>query len=330
MKLVWFVLVCFFNECGLAVEGFQSSSSRISQFSHVERRNNERTRIHQTYKDPESQNSSNATTTTSPALHQEIPSATTLSYYLLWSPTILRKTIISLCVLLTGRFIFENWVSHSFLSFTEGTSSNSVFIVIQKLLQAVVLPLLSSACCGVQLLINLMVGAGGCVGFNKKLGPLRPYFFAVLLNTLIPKAFVPMNQGIDFATIRLRTIQLVLAFLPEIVHLWNITSAKRLQSKKTSGFGNVETSTSYQLELSIPGMGCVACINKINNSLRRNQAVSDTQAWLNEETGGRARVQYNVNSYTDAESIAESLAEAVKTAGFVNCKIENLRLVARE
>mmetsp|Transcript_17093 Transcript_17093/g.25893 ORF Transcript_17093/g.25893 Transcript_17093/m.25893 type:complete len:325 (+) Transcript_17093:126-1100(+) len=320
MKRLWFKLAFICSSNGLGVEAFRSPPSQMLQFSRCVKGRNEGKRIQHSQEFLKLQNSSDGMEL-SQSVRQEGNSDSVISYYLLWSPTIMRKMIISLGILLGGRFAFENWLSPYFLSFAVDTSNNTFVTVFKRLLQAIILPLLSSACCALQLLINVMVGAGGCAGFNKHLGPLRPYFLAVLLHTVIPKVLSPTGQELDFAIIRLRTIQLSLAFLPEIVHLWNV----KLGIQKVPKFATSHILPVYQVKLAIPGMGCVACINKINKTLRQNPTVSDTKAWLNEEKGGSALVQYSVNSNVDAKRIAESLSEAVKAAGFDNCKIENLK-----
>ena len=80
-----------------------------------------------------------------------------------------------------------------------------------------------------------------------------------------------------------------------------------------------------EAEFIIPGMGCVACINKINNSLQRVAGVTESQAWL-EDSGGKARVQYGFGSDDDVQEIALKLADAVRGAGFDSCSIDKIQV----
>jgi len=257
-------------------------------------------------------------------------SSAVLSYYLLWSPTIFRKTVLMMCMLLAGRFMLGNFLSEPTRRLVDNIYNGHCSNVAQyRFVHLIVLPFLSSACCGVQLLINAMVGAGGCAGFNKHLGPLRPYFLAILLSTIFSQAFTSTANNWNFGNLTLlRMTQLALAFLPELVHVWNTVTRKVLLKTKKESDGFEASNSSnylYQVEFTIPGMGCVACINKINNALRQNLAVLDSEAWL-EDTGGRARIQYKVERKSEAEPMTQSLVQAVQAAGFDLCTSDNLKL----
>ena len=81
-----------------------------------------------------------------------------------------------------------------------------------------------------------------------------------------------------------------------------------------------------QAEMIIPGMGCVACINKVNNSLQRREIVTGSEAWL-EDSGGKARVRYLVDSDANAQDVAIQLASVVREAGFDQCLIGTVRTI---
>jgi copper chaperone CopZ len=245
--------------------------------------------------------------------------SSTLPYYLLWSPNMLSKTVASFAGLVGLRLFFGDQLV-SLLETSSAQSSTGMVAVVQKTVGVVVLPLLSSACCGIQLLINAMVGAGGCAGFNKHLGPLRPYFLGTLLGTVVPR----IVSGSVTSWTRL-SIQLLLAFLPEIVHAWNVSPVHRLLAEKKQKEAPAEGMLMAQAEFSIPGMGCVSCIKKINSSLRKISSVADSEAWL-VDYGGRARVQYAAGSDDDAQDIALKLAEAVRGAGFDPCTIDKVEV----
>jgi hypothetical protein len=59
----------------------------------------------------------------------------------------------------------------------------------------------------------------------------------------------------------------------------------------------------------IPGMGCVACINKINNSLQGFTNLIGSEVWLVVDSGGKARVQYVAAS--------EAVVKDVFTGGWI-------------
>ncbi|KAI2497583.1 hypothetical protein MHU86_16937 [Fragilaria crotonensis] len=83
-------------------------------------------------------------------------------------------------------------------------------------MEMILLPLLSSACCSIQLLINVMVGAGSYAGFNKHLGPVRPYFLVMLLSVVVP--MIVTRNVMSWPE---HVVQLFVAFLPELVRVWN-------------------------------------------------------------------------------------------------------------
>merc|ERR1712232_297412 len=85
----------------------------------------------------------------------------------------------------------------------------------------VFLPLLSSSCCAVQLAVNavaVLLGAGaGCVGFNKVLGPIRPY----LLAAMIVYSNVLSGSPLRASGILSLSSRYAITFLPELVYWWN-------------------------------------------------------------------------------------------------------------
>ena len=104
-------------------------------------------------------------------------SRSVLSYYLVWSPGIFLRTVVCFVTMLVLQLSLGRA-----LSISDGIRTPASPLA-QSIWRDFLLPLLSSACCGVQLLINALVGAGGCAGFNKWLGPLRPYFLGAMLST---------------------------------------------------------------------------------------------------------------------------------------------------
>jgi copper chaperone CopZ len=242
-----------------------------------------------------------------------------LSYYLLSSPRMFSKTLLSMAVLFSTRLAFRSYFdSVGPISISTGASSSHMMAIV---FNSVVLPLLSSACCGIQLIINSMVGAGGCAGFNKLLGPLRPYFLAVLL--FATSMSIPMKRNM----VALTAFKLLLAFLPELLHAYNNRQTKPTKAQLQNWPVHAD------VEMAVPTMGCVACINKINNSIQNRGLgrILDSESWLNEsEKGGRSRVLFVASSEDDAAEIAGVLVDAVVEAGFDHSTIESLKLTRKQ
>lgn len=237
-------------------------------------------------------------------------SSSTLSYYLLWSPGILVQTVASFGILMALKFSFGDLLT---------TSLSRLPSVVGRLLDIIVLPLLSSACCAIQLLLNVMVGASGCAGFNKHLGPLRPYFLGILLSTMVSSSVISTQRVV---------VPLFLAFLPEWIHLYNTAALFSRRRGSTTHKLMSDASTSIaEIELEIPGMGCVACINKINGSLQQVPGVTESDAWIIDGGGGgKAKVQCLVGSIQHAQELSTKLMTAVHNAGFDPCHVDSLEL----
>lgn len=243
---------------------------------------------------------------------KDIGPSNALSYYLIWTPGMLQKTLMSFTALLVTRLSFSSYFD------TLGTvlNTSSKKYVWSTLLDYFVLPLLSSACCGIQLIINFMVGAGGCAGFNKYLGPLRPYFLAILL--FATSLSMPFEQHLPSLIVKL-----LLAFLPELLHLYDTRRSNQKATQK-----NILPIQAV-VQMLVPTMGCVACINKINTSIQKDGLgfVIKSKSWLNHsEEGGRTQVTFVASSEEEAHSIAQTLMNAVVGAGFNPCTIETLTL----
>ena len=71
------------------------------------------------------------------------------------------------------------------------------------------------------------------------------------------------------------------------------------------------------VELDIPSMGCVACINKIDSMLSGISGVINSRSWLIDDAkGGRARMVISANSNDDFDEIIKSVVERVASSGF--------------
>lgn len=265
------------------------------------------------------------------------------NYYLLWSPKFLRNMILStLSLMITLRIFNWNTCDHPWLQ--------------KNLLFNTILPTLSSACCWIQLLLNAFT-AMGCAGFNTYLGPMRPFFLSVL-------AYLTITTTSRLATpISTQLLRWTIALLPELLHIWNNTyfqrqkwlnkmvpstsSAKRtVDSTTTTSSSGSSTDQNVEMRrvsiyLDCPTMGCVACINKIDSSLRNAASegtaaqVEDAKSWLldGDVKGGKAKVTLSIPKGSAGEeeddndldsSIVSSVIASVEKAGFP-CKVEFLQ-----
>lgn len=224
--------------------------------------------------------------------------------YLIWSPKFIFRMVKSaILIYLIQKY---NTKITNFFSTTPSCHSPSV--------TAVVLPLLSSSCCAIQLLINALSG-WGCAGFNTYLGPVRPLLLTFLLFstwTLIP------HRSLGWTV-----LSLGLAFLPEIVDVWNRIREYQWNQGGKDGSGDILTSSSTtKIKLDVPGMGCVACINKIGSSLascKTKETIMEGRTWLNEDGLKGGKVELTIPSDTSKEDIDKIVAEvsnAMKDAGF--------------
>lgn len=207
---------------------------------------------------------------------------------------------------------------------------------------------------------NVLISTVGCLGLNTALGPVRPYFFSLLLyvNALA------VRQGMS--SIPQVTVRSILALLPEGLHFWTgyhnqryrnqaqtkskeegtedplNSSNESTSAKMESVTKNVEVeepikgSINMVLELDVPTMGCVACINKIDGLMRKSQEqstgsnkVRSISSILDPEKakGGKTLVQLSVGSAEEAEEIGNGLVEQLDKMGFPGASVTSKELV---
>lgn len=273
--------------------------------------------------------SSSSSSSVEPAAVDSIPIQASEAYYLLWSPRFFQKLAIATTLLAIVRRI--GWDQRLF-----GLIAGSVGggWVPPGLVPNFLWPLLSSSCCAIQLLFNAVsvavMGAGaGCLGFNTFLGPIRPYLLAVM----VAYHTLPASPS---ATL----LRYAFALMPEAVSGWNAvlrTHYRRNNNKK----GPTKTDTAEQLiqatlVVEVPTMGCVACVNKIETSLRNCAPgnVETASSWLNPKDdtnanatgkkGGRAKIEVKVSSREELDDLTKSLVAAIEDAGFNGSTIEKL------
>jgi len=252
------------------------------------------------------------------------------NYQLVWSPNFWKKMAISMALWLVAYYILkkssislENTLFSNDVQSCHGQPITTVNGFLRVFPSSVVLPLLSSSCCAIQLIINALSG-WGCAGFNTFLGPIRPILLPLLLIstwTLLPQR--PL--GWTF-------VSLFLAFLPELVDIWNTTRSQQWQKK------NIVEPTSIvspfpmeaKLRLDIPSMGCVACVNKIDTSIRQSKSAANIRgetSWLNDGSakGGMAELSILAKTKEEIDTITEEVLAAISDAGF-QCSVESLQV----
>jgi len=263
------------------------------------------------------------------------------SYHLLWTPGFARKVILSTLLLTIGHnFVFPRLVSSSTSNASMGWASS------------VLLSLLASSCCLIQMIANVLISTVGCLGLNTALGPVRPYFFSLLLyvNALT------INKGLS--TIPQMAVRSIIALLPEGLHLWTNYRNQRYRNNNTEvaegGAVSATVNSSINsndsiskepvndgsinmvMELDVPTMGCVACINNIDSVMRQSQEqstgsnkVRDVSSALypDKAKGGKTVVLLSVGSTEEAEEIGNGLVGELDKLGFPGASITSKETV---
>jgi len=244
-------------------------------------------------------------------------------YHLFWSPGAWKKVVVGTATLFLAHAAGQG-ISQSAIDLT--TAAAPTFLT--TLATNVVLPLLASACCLLQLGLNLL--SVGCAGFNTVLGPVRPYFISLLLYLTVVSRFSKHGHHTSIGSWAAATVlRWGLALLPEALHLWNNRDDiyERIVPKR-----KLAATNPYKLqavvELEIPTMGCVACINKIDKALRQvGDQVLTAKSTLHEaSSGGQAHVQIAANSHSEIHATVASLTDAVNKAGFFGSTVESVKI----
>ena len=99
-----------------------------------------------------------------------------------------------------------------------------------------------------------------------KTGPIRPVLLALLLMSTWKLHVTGRSLGWT-------VVSLLLAFLPELVDIWNTNRTQQWQRSDMNPGGNYDEKAATSLSslpidakvrLTIPTMGCVACVNKVD------------------------------------------------------------------
>ena len=234
-------------------------------------------------------------------------------YHLLWSPGFVKKMATTTVLLLTARNIVPTTMlaSHSW----------TVPPAWQAFASTIGLPLLASACCALQLAINLV--AGGCAGFNTVLGPVRPFSMGLLL---VLSVFSNPNGFTSTASVKSLAVKWSIALLPEGLHLFNTFVLEATRQRNQSQL-IISPSVRAHVELDIPTMGCVACINSIDKALMKSEHVLQASASLHKTgvKGGKAIVELGGASEKDIQEGVNRLCAVVEKAGFGGCTVKTVK-----
>lgn len=237
-------------------------------------------------------------------------------YHLLWSPGAWRKLIVGTTTLflahMTSRLL-------SWSSIADPSSSTAMSSLVASVATNFALPMLASACCLLQLGLNLL--SVGCAGFNTVLGPVRPYFISLLLYLTAVERLskhAPMTTHWAFVT----ALRWAVALLPEALHLWNHRETF-LPKQQPQSPSSRKLQAVVQLE--IPTMGCVACVSKIDKALNKVDRVLTAKSSL-ADSGGQAEVQITADTQAEVDAIVASLTDAVSEAGFSGSSVESVQV----
>ena len=163
-------------------------------------------------------------------------------------------------------------------------------------------------------------------------GPIRPI--------LLPLFLLSTWKLFPHRSISWTIVSIFLAFLPELVGVKNIVRSKQWQRKHDGDIiGNQDAEDeatlsslpiTAKLQLNIPTMGCVACVNKVDSSIRQCKSSSNVReetSWLTEgdAKGGMAELLISASTNEELDKIVEEVADAVNNAGF-KCDVESLQV----
>ena len=256
-------------------------------------------------------------------LQQGIESSKLDTYHLIWSNGAWKKFTAGTISLFVVNTLVSLYPQANVVQTALDYMGKSPFEPISTLVSNVMLPFLASACCLVQLWIDLL--AGGCAGFNTILGPVRPYFLSILFYITLTTA--RWNSGRWYFVTGARWM---VALSPELLHFWNVWNAKNSRSATAKTMSDV-AAMPFQatLKLDIPTMGCVACINKINSALNTDGRILEAKSELNPlgAKGGYATVRVASQTREDLDQMCETIVQSIEKAGFEPCRIESMKLV---
>jgi uncharacterized protein YoxC len=154
-------------------------------------------------------------------------------------------------------------------------------------------------------------------------GPIRPLFLSIFLIL----TWKQMNQRHPVWTL----VSLTLAFLPEGVHLLNTLTTQKL-FKPNAMTNDIQQNqllpVNAKITLNIPTMGCVACVNKVDSTIRGcsfSTNIQQEKSWLKDEKGGVAELIVSTENKEGVDKVIEEVKRAVGNAGFT-CDVECVQI----
>jgi copper chaperone CopZ len=174
--------------------------------------------------------------------------------------------------------------------------------------------LLSSSCCAVQLILNLF--NFGCAGFNTYLGPLRPAFLAltITLNVrmwelALPNLGLPSTPEYYLHSIIASTVLAVfLSVLPEITDYRNKSRASSTGNLVSSG-----SSVYTEVQLSLEGLGCVACENAMQGALKKVEKIASCAIALEQK---EAKIMLTCDETEAKDVVVPDIISRIESVGF--------------
>jgi len=166
-----------------------------------------------------------------------------------------------------------------------------------------VMALLSSACCLVQVVLNLF--SLGCAGFNTWLGPMRPIFLATTTLLQCWAWWVVATQAPTQWPYVSASSSLVLSmsFLPEVLHM--------LQHRPEPTAG---PEAALVAELTVGGMGCVSCAQKIQSVVEALSGVGSCRVSVEQGTASVALT--DAVGHAQKAGLLAAVLQATREAGF--------------
>lgn len=184
--------------------------------------------------------------------------------------------------------------------------------------------LLSSSCCALQLLLNLI--SMGCAGFNTVLGPLRPTLLALQLGAQgwmwhVALRNQPWQIPVAAASTALASI---LTFLPELLDALSRHRLARLERG-----GAPAALPCFEVALTLPTIGCVACREKITATLAAHELAPRMRKVEVDVDSKQARITLQDSPAaaqpdlaTERAEAAAALSAALHAAGFPSSGLE--------
>lgn len=172
-----------------------------------------------------------------------------------------------------------------------------------------VIALLSSSCCAFQLVLNVF--SVGCAGFNTVLGPFRPYLMAMATWGQV-WMWASMEKQLQYSAAKWSTlVTLLLSFLPELVFLSSMMTDQMYAENGANQVGG------HRVDLTIQGMGCVACVETIKNAIRTFPPARPGTATVFLATGKASVVfETQANGRGAPDALASQLADKITGLGF--------------